>query len=138
MSGSLVRMCSSTRIPPRSPISRPAAFASVVSGRTPSARITTSAGYVLPDFVFTSSAPAASCVNPATPSPRATVHAVPLQVLLDEAGELAVERGEDLVEHLDERHLEPAWIRFSAVSRPMNPPPITTARRGGLTNWIPE
>ena len=30
-----------------------------------------------------------------------------LQVLLDQAGELAVERGQHLVEHLDQRHLEP-------------------------------
>jgi len=44
MSGSLVRICSSTRIPPRFPISIPAIVASAVSGRTPSARITRSAG----------------------------------------------------------------------------------------------
>ena len=68
MSGLLVRICSSTRIPPRSPISRPAVFASVVSGRTPSARITMSAGYVLPDLVSTSSVSLAACLNPATPS----------------------------------------------------------------------
>ena len=35
------------------------------------------------------------------------LHAMPLQVPLDEAGELRVERSQDLIEHLDERHLEP-------------------------------
>ena len=42
MSGSLVRMCSSTRMPPHAPISSPADLASAVSGRTPMARITMS------------------------------------------------------------------------------------------------
>ena len=72
MSGSLVRMCSSTRMPPRSPMARPADLASAVSGRTPSARITMSAGYALPDFVRTSSAPPSCCTNPATASPSAS------------------------------------------------------------------
>jgi len=68
ISGSLVRICSSARIPPRWPISIPAIFASAVSGRTPIARITTSAGCILPEFVRTSSEPSADCRNPATPS----------------------------------------------------------------------
>ena len=68
ISGSLVRICSSTRIPPRWPISSPAIFASAVSGRTPMARITMSAGCALPDFVRTSSEPLAVCLKPATAS----------------------------------------------------------------------
>ena len=107
MSGSLVRMCSSTRMPPRWPISSPAAFASAVSGRTPIARITTSAGWAFPDAVRTSSEPSAACSNPATPSLSSSLHAVLDQVALDEARHLRVERRHDLVQLLDERHLEP-------------------------------
>src|SRR5690242_9420527 len=42
MSGSLVWRCSLTRMPPRGPTSRPAATASLFSGRTPTPRTTSS------------------------------------------------------------------------------------------------
>jgi len=29
------------------------------------------------------------------------------------------------------------WTRFSTISRPMNPPPTTTARSGFVTVWNP-
>ena len=61
------------------------------------------------------------------------LHAMPLDVTLDEARDLRVQRAEDMIGLLDEGHVEPGWTRFSAVSRPMNPPPTTTARRTGLT-----
>jgi hypothetical protein len=73
MSGSLVRICSSTRIPPSSPISIQAIRASVVSGHTPSARITRSARYRSPDWVDTVSVSFSDRSNPATPSPSATL-----------------------------------------------------------------
>jgi len=100
--------------------------------------MTISAGYAVPAFVCTSSAPPSSCVNPATPSRSTRWTPMPRQMALDEAGHLAVERGEDLVEHFDERHSNPAWTRFLRRLEAMNPPPITTARRAGFTNWIPE
>ncbi len=106
MSGSLVCMCSSTRMPPRSPISRPAAFASVVSGRTPIARITTSAGCVFPDAVFTSRAPPSSWREAGHAVVEDEADAVSLHVLLDEARDLRVQWVQDLVPLLDERHLE--------------------------------
>lgn len=53
MSGSLVRMCTSTLIPPLGPSSRPAALASPLSGRTPITSITRSAGSCLPLAVST-------------------------------------------------------------------------------------
>ncbi len=73
-------------------------MASVVSGRTPIARITMSAGYVLPDFVCTSIAPPSNCLKPATPSLSASLDAMLLHVALDEARDLRVQRGQDVVE----------------------------------------
>ena len=58
-------------------------------------------------------------------------------VALDEAGHFRIERGHDLVEHLDSVTSSPRWTRFSAISRPMNPPPTTTARFGFVTVWNP-
>ena len=58
-------------------------------------------------LVCTSSAPPSSCANPATPSSSARWTPCRLQVALDEARELPVERSQHLIEHLDERHLEP-------------------------------
>ena len=31
----------------------------------------------------------------------------------------------------------PRWAKFSTISRPMNPPPTTTARFGFVTTWSP-
>ena len=31
----------------------------------------------------------------------------------------------------------PRWFRFSAISRPMKPPPTTTARLAGTMVWKP-
>ena len=31
----------------------------------------------------------------------------------------------------------PRWAKFSTISRPMNPPPTTTARFGFVTTWWP-
>ena len=31
----------------------------------------------------------------------------------------------------------PRWAKFSTISRPMNPPPTTTARFGFVTTWMP-
>ncbi len=130
MCGSLVRMCSSTRIPPRAPISRPAVFASVVSGLTPIARITTSAGYVLPDVVFTSSAPPSFCSKPVTLVAEGQRDAVPLHVLRGRGPRSRGRAGARSCCSLWRTVTsKPAWTRFSAVSRPMNPPPTTTARR---------
>ena len=73
MSGTLVRMWSSTRMPPRSPIARPAVFASPTSGRTPMPMTTMSAGMALPDSVSTSSAEPAAWRKPVTFSLRASL-----------------------------------------------------------------
>ena len=64
MSGSLVRIWSSTRMPPSLPTSMPAISASAVSGFTPIPRITMSAGYASPDAVRTSRDPSAASRNP--------------------------------------------------------------------------
>ena len=66
-----------------------------------------SAGYVLPDFVSHLERAAIQLRESGHPVAERQRDAVPLHVLLDEAGELPVERGQHLIEHLDECHLEP-------------------------------
>jgi len=115
-----VRMCSSTRIPPRWPISIPAIFASAVSGRTPIARITMSAGCTLPELARTSSEPSADCRNPATPS-LSSSRTPCFAMYRSTRRAISGRAGHDLVELLDQRHFEPAVDQFSTISRPMNP-----------------
>ena len=108
MSGSLVRMCSSTRIPPSSPMSIPALSASVVSGRTPNARITRSAWYDLPDWVDTTSDVVLASRESRDAVTDDDVHAVELEEVGDESPVLLVERAEHLIGHLDHGDVEPA------------------------------
>ena len=67
-----------------------------------------SAGCVLPDFVRTSSEPSGGLLEAGHRVTQREADAVLFQVALDEAGAFRVERGHDLVEHLDQRHFEPA------------------------------
>ncbi len=59
------------------------------------------------------------------------------QVAFDKPRHLRIERRHHLVQLFDERHLSPRWTRFSTISRPMNPPPTTTARFGFVTTCNP-
>ena len=66
------------------------------------------------------------------------MNAIGFQVPFDQVGHRPVEWREHLIEHLDEGHVKAGMGQFSAVSRPMKPPPTTTACRAGFTAWIPE
>ena len=96
-----------------------------------------SAGYALPDFVRTSSAPPSCCANPATPSPSASRMPCRLTWPSTRRANSRSSGASSWSSISTSVTSNPAWIRFSAVSSPMKPPPITTARRGGFTNWIP-
>ncbi len=78
MSGTLVRIWSSTRIPPRSPMAMPAVFASPISGRTPMPITTMSAGMASPDSVSTSSDEPEACLIAVTC--RSSMTLTPLRV----------------------------------------------------------
>jgi len=90
---------------PRWPISSPAPWPARFR-RTPRARITTSAGYSLPDSVRTFSDPFSPGSNPATPSLSAGADHGARGSLRDASisGSIAP----DLAAHLDQRHVEAA------------------------------
>ena len=67
-----------------------------------------SAGCALPDFVRTSSEPLARLLEAGHRVTEREADAVLFQVALDEAGAFRIERGHDLIEHLDDRHFETA------------------------------
>jgi hypothetical protein len=54
-------------------------------------------------------------------------HAVFLEILVQQLGHLKVQRRHDLVQRWIIVTSSPARCRFSAISRPMKPPPTTTA-----------
>ena len=94
-------------MPPRSPISSPAVLASV--GVRPHAeREDHDVGRIrLAGLRLHLERAAVQLLESGHAVVERQVDAMPLQMLLDEAGELPVERGQDLIEHLDERHVEP-------------------------------
>ena len=109
-------------MPPRGPAARPAAVARPVSGRTPIAATTTSAGSRSPVERVTSSSPIAVTAAPRWSEALArrmrrwtgsTISGSSGAITWSVASTMAV--------------ATPRWTRFSAISRPMNPPPITTA-----------
>ncbi len=96
-----------------------------------------SAGYLFPDFVCTSIAPPSSCLKEATASPsarwtpffsrwRSTRRA--------HSGSSGAMTWSSISTSVTSR---PRWTRFSAISRPMYPPPTTTARFGLCSDWSP-
>ena len=138
MAGSLVRIWSSTLMPPRSPSCTPAIVASVVSGRTPRATITRSAGWEAPERVVTSRDSSSCCANDATPSPSTTCTPCISRASLTRLA-YSTSRGMSTWSASSMTVTsKPRWARFSAISRPMNPPPTTTAWRAGRTVWKPE
>ncbi len=106
MSGSLVRMCSSTRMPPRSPTSRPAAFARVVSGRTPSARMTMWAVWAAPDSAVTMSGLIRTRCKRSHTVIGHDANTVPAQVVTDEAPEFDIKRRQDVTASLEDGDVE--------------------------------
>ena len=117
-------------MPPASPIVSPAARASVVSGRTPMERITISAGIDCPFLKITfTSLPA--CSNEATACSRYKFTPFSIKCWWTSA---AIEKSMGAITWLPISTIDtcaPNACRFSAISSPMNPAPITTARRGG-------
>ena len=67
-----------------------------------------SAGCALPEFVRTSSEPSGGLLESGHAVIEFEADAVLFQVAFDEAGAFRIERGHDLIEHLDQRHFEPA------------------------------
>ena len=120
-----MRLKSSTSIPPRSPIFSSAAFAKAVSGRTPIARITSAAGRTAPLDKVTV---CASIVE--TPSARCS--STPCSAISFETN-VAISGSSGAstcgVASTSEVFI-PRCIRFSAISTPIKPPPITTALAG--------
>ena len=96
-----VRSASSTAIPPRGPIDRPALRAKEVSGRTPMARTTRSAGRKRPSVSST-----ARRQHLAQACAQHQLHPVAGQLVVHDSGELGVQRGEHLVSQLDQGDLE--------------------------------
>ena len=96
-----------------------------------------SAGCVLPDLVRTSSAPPAACWKPATPSlsssrmPCRSTWSSTIRAMSRSSGARSWSSISTRVTS------NPRCTRFSAVSRPMKPPPMTTARVLGFTVWKP-
>ncbi len=132
ISGSLVHICSSTRIPPRAPISSPAILASVASGRTPMASITRSAVYCFPDFVSTWMVLFSPALKPDTPSESAIC--IPcIFMYASTMCAFSLSKGNNTWSAISTRVTsKPRCIRFSAISKPIKPPPITTPRGFGL------
>jgi hypothetical protein len=130
MCGSPVRISASTAMPPRGPSASPAACASAVSGRTPMARITRSASMPRPDSVRTMRPPLAVGSNPDSPSPRWRVTPCASRcsrtgsAISASSGGITCGSFSRIVTCRSRR------ARFSAISRPMKPPPTTTARAG--------
>ena len=108
ISGLLVRICSSTRIPPRSPISMP--------GHLRKRRLRTHAygedhdvrRMRLAGFREDLEGAARGLLEAGHRVIEREADAVLFQVALDKAGAFRIERGHDLIEHLDQRHFEPA------------------------------
>ena len=125
--GALVRKCSSTAMPPRSPTRRPAAWARVVSGRTPMAA--------------TTRRPAGRCRRRGSRPRRRS------RSRTDRGGgrrrrragpvhrgdHLGVEGGPSPGVASTRATCMPRWTRFSVSSTPMKPPPMTTAVAGSGT-----
>ena len=107
MSGSLVRMCSSTRMPPRSPI--------VEAGRLGQRGVRLHANREDDDVRRERFAGAGLDLDGAAvqllESDHAVIgdhlHAMPFDVALDEARDLRVQRGQDMIGLLDQGHVEP-------------------------------
>ncbi|CAB4950609.1 unannotated protein [freshwater metagenome] len=112
-------------MPPRSPIFNSAAFARAVSGRTPIAKITKAAGRIAPLANVTV---CSSIVE--TPSERCS--STPCSSISFET-KVAISGSSGAktcgVASTSEVFI-PRCMRFSAISTPMNPPPITTALAG--------
>jgi len=123
-----VRIVSSTRIPPRFPSSSPASLASPTSGRTPMERITKSAGIEPPSRVLTTTAPSSARSKPATASPSRKE--TPLAERRAATGSaISGSKGGKTCGRSSTSVIErPRRTRFSTISRPMKPPPTTTAR----------
>jgi len=126
MDGSEVRWCSSTRMPPRAPSSRPAASASPVSGRTPIAATTSEAGSVSPVDKTTESAP--TSVTDAPVSTRTPCRA---RCFSTSAASSTSKGARSWSASSTIVTLSPRSVRFSASSTPMKPPPMITAVGSG-------
>ena len=106
MSGSLVRMCSSTRMPPRSPIASPADLGERRVGTHAEREDHDVRRILLAGLRLHFDRAAFQLLESGDAVVERQAHAMPLHVLLDQARELAIERSEELIEHLDQRHLE--------------------------------
>ena len=123
---SLVRPSPSTAIPPWGPRASPAISASRTSGRTPMAATTSSAG----DVAAVGQHDAVLGVTSATPTPVTTRtslrsnSAATSTAISGSSGVRTWSANSTTVVAI------PRWARFSAVSSPTKPAPMTTALRG--------
>mmetsp|Transcript_12383 Transcript_12383/g.32371 ORF Transcript_12383/g.32371 Transcript_12383/m.32371 type:complete len:393 (-) Transcript_12383:14-1192(-) len=139
MWGSLVRMHSSTTMPPRALSLMPARSGSDVSARTPRPRMTTSAGtrwgsppFAPPSTTSDAFAPDADASNPliAAPSftdtPFRSISAASMFAISGSKGAMSCGSASTRVTR------RPRLWSCSAISTPMKPPPHTTAVRASL------
>ena len=96
-----------------------------------------SAGYTAPDFVSTFSEPFSPGSKPATPS--FSTRCRPWRCRWPSAMRaISGSSGARICAPISTSVTSKRrWIRFSAVSMPMKPPPMTTARVFGRTVWKP-
>ena len=126
-------------MPPREPIWRPAALASSVSGRTPMARMTRSAGKLAPLSATTIKRPSAPSSMRASPSPRWSCTPFAIRCSVSGTATSGSSGGMTCGSFSRTVTESPRWIRFSTISKPINPPPTTTAvlaRRSAIQERI--
>ena len=125
-----VRMCVSVTMAPLIPVSRPASDARWDSGTTPRATTAMSASSVRPLLRFTLRGP--SVTNPVTASDSRSLIPLALRQWCTSAAMSLSSGGRTWSGRWTSVTSTPIPARFSATSRPMYPPPATTALRGLL------
>ena len=131
MHGSEVRMWVSVTMAPLIPVSSPAAEARSDSGTTPSATTAMSASSTRPLLSMTLRRPPPSS-KPVTASERSSSTPFPLRQWWTSAAMSLSRGGSTWSGRWTRVTLTPMCTRFSATSRPMYPPPVTTACVGLL------
>ena len=132
-SGRLVRSRSSTRMVPLN-ISRPVSVSQAVLGRTPTLSTTRSAGRVPAAVRTPVAAPSAVRIS-ATFTPVSTRSPASCSCLRAKAAISGSSTLGMIWPAISATVTDTFFsIRFSAISRPMKPPPTTTARRTGFSS----
>ena len=128
MSLSSVTLKSLTTTPPFEPINKPAFFANEISGRTPIAKMTSSAGISLPSAKTTEfSVIELALVASSSSTPLLRSSSASKDAISGSNGASTCGAASMIVV------LIPRCTKFSAISRPINPPPITTALFGAFS-----